>query len=399
MQTNKKPNKPVTQRPRSRNPNGYPQPYRDGNRWKAKGTFLDGDGVKHIVYGTGSTQHGALKRRDELLLAKRKSMALEKLPRNVIYVDEYCRHWLEVVKQGQANLAFKTYVGYKSAIDKWISPYLGKIKLVQLNRQHLVSLMNFVLEQGLSKSMQNQIRAVLKPALDEAELEGYIDKTPWRAIKLAKAKSGQPDYFDIAEVNLILAKAKSEGTLLHWQLYLVYGPRQGECLGLRWSDLDLDDVNPSLTFSRQIQRVTGKGLVALPLKTGSSYRKVALSDYMSELFKAAREAHKTAQAVNGEGWNPEGYVFVTPLGTPIDPANDRKSWVKLLDSAGVQQKPLHVARHTAATHASDINIASKLLGHSSIRVTADFYAASPLDAMRASAEALEGKLKKLDPYP
>jgi integrase len=392
MQTDKKQNKPVTKRTRSRNPNGLPQPYRDGNRWKSKGTFIDANGVKHFVFGTGSTQLAAIKRRDELLVAKRKSIALEKLPANVIYVDEYCRHWLEVTKQGRTNVAVKTYVGYKSAIDKWIAPYLGKVKLIQLTRQHLVALMNEVTAKGFSKSMQNQIRAVMKPALDEAELEGYIDKSPWRSIKLKKAKGGQPDYFDVGEVNLILAKAKSLGSLLHWQLYLVYGPRQGECLGLRWSDLDLDTENPTMTISRQIQRVTGKGLVALPLKTGSSHRKVALSVFMCGLFKAAREAHRTAQAVNGPSWNPEGYVFVTPLGTPIDPANDRKAWLQLLDAAGVPRKPLHVARHTAATHSSDINIASKLLGHSSIRVTADFYAASPLSAMRASAEAMEGKL-------
>ena len=100
----------------------------------------------------------------------------------------------------------------------------------------------------------------------------------------------------------------------------------------------------------------------------------------------------TAQMVFGNSWNPEEYVFTTPLGTPLDPANDRKAWMKLLQDSGVPKKPLHTARHTAATHASDINVASKMLGHSSIRVTADFYAATPLGAMRASAELLEGKL-------
>ncbi len=102
----------------------------------------------------------------------------------------------------------------------------------------------------------------------------------------------------------------------------------------------------------------------------------------------------TAQVVHGASWNAEGYVFATPGGTPIDPANDRKAWLRLLKDAGVGLKPLHTARHTAATYASDINVASKMLGHSSIRVTADFYAATPLANMRASAEALEGRILK-----
>jgi integrase len=268
------------------------------------------------------------------------------------------------------------------------------LKLAQLTRQHLIALMNEVTQQGLGKSMQNQIRAVLKPALDEAELEGYIEKTPWRAIKLSKPKSGNPDFFEIDEVIQILTTAESQGCLLRWQFYLIYGPRQGECLGLRWADLDLDADGPGVKFSSQIQRITGRGLVSVPLKTSNSNRRVPLSSKTAELFSIAREAHMTARAVNGPSWNPEGFVFVTPLGTPIDPANDRKAWLRLLKDAGVATKPLHTARHTAATHAEDLNVASKMLGHSSIRVTADFYAAAPTKSMLASIGKYEEKITR-----
>lgn len=57
-------------------------------------------------------------------------------------------------------------------------PILGKVKLVHLTRQQLLVLMNEVARQGLSKANQNQIRAVLKAALDEAELKGYIPRSP-----------------------------------------------------------------------------------------------------------------------------------------------------------------------------------------------------------------------------
>jgi integrase len=82
------------------------------------------------------------------------------------------------------------------------------------------------------------------------------------------------------------------------------------------------------------------------------------------------------------------------MGTPIDPSNDRKSWVQLLADSGVEYKRLHAARHTAATHAANLNVASKMLGHSSIRVTADFYAAAPAKAMRESLEQFENSLKQ-----
>jgi integrase len=378
---------------RSRNPNGHPQPYRDGSRWKAKGTFLDATGQRHHVYGTGSTQVLAMKRRDELLLQKRQSLALRLLPLEVVCVAEFCVYWLDEVKQGRGSMANKTYLGYQAAIDKWIRPYLGKLRLSQLTRQHLIALMSEVTKQGFSKSIQNQIRAVLKPALDEAEIEGYIQRSPWRSIPMQKAKSGQPTSLTLKEVRRILDAARTQGSQLRWQLSLMYGARQGECLGIRWSDISLEDANSTISISRQLQRVTGKGLISVPLKTVNSYRTIALTPNMVELFRAAREAHMTAQTVYGPTWNSEGYVFVTPLGTPLDPSNDRKSWIKLLADAGVDFKRLHVARHTAATHAANLNVASKMLGHSSIRVTADFYAAAPTAAMR---ESLEGFEKLLD---
>jgi hypothetical protein len=42
---------------------GNPQPYRDGNRWKAKGYYLDNDGNRRHVTGTGSTQTAAIARK------------------------------------------------------------------------------------------------------------------------------------------------------------------------------------------------------------------------------------------------------------------------------------------------------------------------------------------------
>lgn len=61
MQTSKKQNKPVTNlRQRSRNPNGQPKPYRDGNRWKAPGFVVDSAGNRYSVIGTGSTMVAAM---------------------------------------------------------------------------------------------------------------------------------------------------------------------------------------------------------------------------------------------------------------------------------------------------------------------------------------------------
>ena len=76
-------------------------------------------------------------------------------------------------------------------------------------------------------------------------------------------------------------------------------------------------------------------------------------------------------------FNPQGYVFTTSRGTPIDPNNDAKRRHKLLATAGVRRVRRHDARHTAATlmlkDGTSPAFVQKVLGHSSISTTVDRY--------------------------
>lgn len=57
------------------------------------------------------------------------------------------------------------------------------------------------------------------------------------------------------EVRTVLLAARERGdTWVRWQLGMAVGPRQGEALGLRWSDIDLDDG--VVTIQWQLQRRT-----------------------------------------------------------------------------------------------------------------------------------------------
>ena len=48
-------------------------------------------------------------------------------------------------------------------------------------------------------------------------------------------------------------------------------------------------------------------------------------------------------------WQETGYVFTTAVGLPINPSTDYHAWKRLLAKAGVEERRLHAARHTAAT--------------------------------------------------
>lgn len=48
-------------------------------------------------------------------------------------------------------------------------------------------------------------------------------------------------------------------------------------------------------------------------------------------------------------WHESGYVFATLTGEPVNPRTDYTEWKRLLVRAGVPERRLRDARHTAAT--------------------------------------------------
>jgi integrase len=394
MQDSEKPNKPITTKRRSRNPNGNPKPYRDGNRWKAPGYLTDGTGKTHKVIGTGSTQAAALKKLATNLAQRQSELSLAQLPKDLVSVEKYCLHWLQD-KANTSRLAYKTKTGYESALKKWINPEIGHIKLNALTRQHIQKLFSQVATAGLSRSTQIQIRSVLQPALQDAEDNGFISKSPFKGIKMLPKTSRYPEFYDLHEIKKILDEAKLAGDLARWHLALVYGLRQGEVLGLKWESVELDNASTQLTISSQIQRQTGKGIVDTKLKTGKSQRTLPITNETAALLRELKNANELARTINGNTWNSNAYVFTSSKGTPRDPANDRKTWDRILKRAGVKLLPLHKARSSAGTNAGNLNVASKMLGHSGIGVTADYYANVPKEIIHSVVMEVQRQLNSI----
>jgi len=87
-----------------------------------------------------------------------------------------------------------------------------------------------------------------------------------------------------------------------------------------------------------------------------------------------QEAHKERL---GNTWVESGYIFTSTIGTPIDPRNLYREFQKVCRLAGLGDWHPHELRHSAASlmlaQGVKIQVVSQVLGHSSIRMTADVY--------------------------
>jgi integrase len=367
-------NKPNTHK-RYRSRNGQPRTYFDNTsgRYIAPAVVYLPSGKRQLVRGSGVRKSIAEAKRDKLVKKYRSLIEIDS--RDLSLVGDYCQHWLDNIKP-TVDLRRRTKVGYQNAINKWIRPNLGNLRISELTREDIQGLYSLMGNANKSRSSMNQVRAVLSQSMDEAMVSGYVKSNLVKFVKLPKKKKPDPVYLTYEEVMAIKKTALMTGSWLRWALALLYGMRQGECLGLSWDDISFEEQ--VIRVRRSLGRVSGNGLVLEDLKTNSSIRDLPLPQELLDLFRQHKRKQLESRFLAGSDWIENGLVFTTKLGTPIDNGNDRKAWDKLLKEAGVKPIKLHAARHTAATilleNGTDIVVVSKLLGHSSIQTTVEYYA-------------------------
>ena len=240
---------------------------------------------------------------------------------------------------------------------------------------------------ALSDSSIRQVYTVLRAGLDGAVRDRLIATNPCAAVKRPGVPRTEARYLDMAAVGAVLDAAKDSRYHAALVLVVATGLRKGEALGLRWSDVNLDDG--WLKVRQTLNRVERKLTLSEP-KTDRSRRTVPLSPVVATMLRR----HKTAQTAErlkaGDQWADSGLVFTTEFGGPVDPRNLLRVAEVAALKAGHKGAGVHTLRHSAAVGWLEAGVHIKavadLLGHSSIAVTGDVYGHTSDDAARSAVD-------------
>jgi integrase len=167
--------------------------------------------------------------------------------------------------------------------------------------------------------------------------------------------------------------------------------REGEVLGLRWSDVDL--VRRTVTVRRSLAR-TRQGWALAEPKTPRSRRTIPLASEAVAALRRQRTAQKAARVAAGSAWsNDLDLVFTDAAGRPHKGSNVTKDFAAALRRLALPHVRFHDLRHGAATlmlaAGLDLFTVSRHLGHSTIAITADTYGHLTSDRRRDAADAIE----------
>ena len=283
-----------------------------------------------------------------------------------------------------------TYESYERLVRVHLGPARGRIKLKNLSPTHVRGLYREKLDSGLSATSVQRIHALLHKALKQAMNDGLIPHNVTEAVTAPRQIRKEIQALPPEQARAFLQAAKSERLEALYLLAIHTGLRQGELLGLRWSDVDLDQG------TLQVRRIrsAAKGTPTFTTPKNNKSRSVRLTAQAVQALRGHRKRQMEERLKHAGLWQEAGLVFTSTVGTPLNRHNVfRRSFKPLLRRAGLPDIPFHALRHSFATlmlsGREHPKVVQEMLGHSRINTTLDFYSHVLPDMQREAVDRLD----------
>jgi integrase len=295
-------------------------------------------------------------------------------------VGEYLQRWLDNVVADRVEA--KTLRTYRYIVATHLVPALGHIVLRKLKVDDVTALLKAARAKPLSPRTCSHIRVVLRTALNDAIKRQLVTRNVAALADPPQLAAKDVEPVSVDEAKAFLQAIADDRLQALYLLLITLGFRQGEVLGLQWADLDLE--RGTLRLSRSLERADGayrfKGR-----KTSAPRRLLPLLSF----HVAALQRHRAVQDLerrNAGAWEESDLVFTTLGGRPLHGSVVTHRLGKILERAQLPPRTCRDLRHGMATLLAslgvDLRLIMELLGHSTIRLTADTYTSVSLSTAR-----------------
>jgi integrase len=306
-----------------------------------------------------------------------------------VTVGKYLADWLT----GAADLRASTAHGYRGHIERYLTPYLGNLRLDKLRAEHIERMIADILAGNAERprpvgpTTLHRIRGTLRSALSDAVKRRLIPDNPAKFVRLPSLERHEVEPWTGEELGQFLDAIADDRYAPLYELTALAGLRRGEVCGLRWDDVDLLNA---IIVVRETRGQIGYEVVTGRPKTRGSERVVDLDDSLVNLLAWLKDRTDRERAECGDGYVDSGYVFVRRDGVPVHPEFVSRHLDRLIKRAKVRRITFHALRHCSASLQINAGVAltivSKRLGHSSTGITSDLYGHLFRGAGRDAAE-------------
>ncbi len=342
--------------------------------------FYDHEGIRRRL----TMPEGTTKARAKIILRNIEEQVSNKAYLPAKRIPTFHRVALDWLKHKKPNLRASTWSVYEGHTRNHFPEFQGiKISLINTARVE-----KWIFQRQMDKVPIATIRKILVTMgqiFSYAVRHGYIQSNPMTDAERPRSQGGTGQkpikVLSIEGIIALLDATKEQQWKTLFQVAIFTGARQGELLGLKWSDIDWE--------ARQVnvQRTFNNGQWYEP-KTATSRRNI---DVGPTTLTALREWRLACPP------NDLDLIFPNQAGGPVDAANLRyRVFYPALKRAGLERVRFHDLRHTYASlmiqQGENIKYIQTQLGHSSPTVTLNVYAHLMESTNQAAAKRLENAI-------
>ena len=326
------------------------------------------------------------------------------------------------------NLRESTRSNYLYTYDHFVRDDFGKKRLVDIKYSDILQYYYYLLnERDVALGTLDSIHCLLHPTFQLAVRDDIIRKNPTDGVMKEISKQtgknrGVRHALTVDQQRVFMDYMATHPVYYHWwplfTILLGTGCRIGECLGLRWQDLDFENrvisVNHSVVYYAQKESKSSVMRISLP-KTEAGVRTIPMLDMVKDAFEIEREAQKETGANTQVLDGMSGFVFTNRFGNIPNPqtVNDTIKRIQknynaeeVLTAKKEHREALlipdfscHHLRHTFATRLceteTNLKVIQSIMGHRSIETTMDIYAEATERKKQESFEVLASKLDSI----
>ncbi|MEJ7593029.1 MAG: tyrosine-type recombinase/integrase [Planctomycetaceae bacterium] len=323
-----------------------------------------GKRVQKTVYG--SSQAHVIQKLEELRQQRRQG---GKAIASKDSVAGYLKRWLE--DYVLLNRAGKTHQEYELATRLYIEPFIGSVKLTNLDSDTLTTWQGKLARQEFTPNMRHRSIKVLRSALTRAVKMRLIPFNPCKGLELPTLTPKEVVPLEPEQCHKLFESCQKHrlGDLI--VLAAMTGLRRGELFALEWSAVNITEG--VLVVRRTLEELS-KLKVKRP-KTKASRRVVTLGSEAVAALERRRD-----KAIE-EGFDTETVPLVFPdtRGGYLRGSNfARNVWYPIREAAGIPETfVFHDLRHTQASlmvaAGIDLKVVQVRLGHRDFATTANVY--------------------------
>jgi integrase len=303
-------------------------------------------------------------------------------------IDHFKEHELALDKDidDEEGRAYSTRCNYREILDFHVRGKWDKYKLRDVQTVEVEKWLRML---KLARGSKSKIRSIMSVLFNHAIRHEFLPQgtNPITMVRQSGKRMSIPDILEVHELRDLFNELPHRDRAMAL-LDTVTGLRRSELIGLKWSDVDFEKLELSVTRSVYRQRV-GR------CKTEISKKPVPLDPWVAEELLTWRRAAPYNQ--------PGDWVFASTQMRGTQPYSPDSLLKRCIRPAAVRAKITkhigwHTFRRTFSTllkaNGEDIKTVQELLRHATVKMTLEVYAQAVTPAKRQAQSKVAGLLKE-----